>query len=114
MLNRMKSHPNSIQLVDYVEIPEFVVFVTERSLKSRDLFEYQEQLSSPLCENECRKIIKQLTNVLLSMEKKNMIHRDVKAENVLLNLDNGQVKLIDFGLATVFEPGVPFKTFSGE
>lgn len=114
MMNKVKGHPNAIQLIDYIPMHDYVAIVMERRLHCKDLFDLREQQTSPYSENDARKLIKQLGSVLLTMERKGLIHRDIKSENVLVDLDNGQVKLIDFGLATSFKPGVPLKAFSGE
>jgi serine/threonine protein kinase len=37
------------------------------------------------------------------MHAKNIIHRDIKLENVMRTILTGRVKLIDFGLARVLE-----------
>lgn len=113
MMNKVKGHPNAIQLIDCVEMHEYVTIVMERPPNCMDLFDLREQQILPSSENDARKIIKQLNSILLAMEKKQLIHRDIKPENVLVDLDSGLVKLIDFGLATSFKPGEPMKTFSG-
>eukprot|EP01130_Rhizamoeba_saxonica_P010126 TRINITY_DN4152_c0_g1_i2.p1 TRINITY_DN4152_c0_g1~~TRINITY_DN4152_c0_g1_i2.p1 ORF type:complete len:367 (+),score=76.51 TRINITY_DN4152_c0_g1_i2:564-1664(+) len=59
----------------------------------RDFVEYSLDPGSIAC------IITQIVKGLSLMHSKNLIHRDVKSDNVLLNVD-GTVKLGDFGLAT--------------
>jgi serine/threonine protein kinase len=44
-------------------------------------------------------IVKQLSSVMAYMHKANCIHRDLKAENVMLDTDNKKIYLIDFGIA---------------
>lgn len=41
-----------------------------------------------------------MCKVLLFLKSKNIIHRDLKLENIMLNID-GDIKIIDFGLATM-------------
>lgn len=48
----------------------------------------------------CRACLKRLLNILTSFSAKNIIHRDLKSNNIFLHEDL-QVKIGDFGLATV-------------
>lgn len=52
-----------------------------------------------LDEGECAYVTKQLLNGLVYLKQKNIIHRDIKAENLLVT-DSGEVKLSDFGIST--------------
>jgi serine/threonine protein kinase len=46
---------------------------------------------------------------------RNIAHRDVKAENIIVNDDDGEikVKLIDFGLACKFDPNKGMRRVAG-
>ena len=48
----------------------------------------------------------QLSNALKVMWEKNLIHRDIKPQNLLLTNDNGTLvlKLADFGFARIVQP----------
>ena len=50
-------------------------------------------------ENNCKKIIKQLFNILLYLHENNFCHRDIKLENIIYLPDSGKIILCDFGLA---------------
>ena len=51
-----------------------------------------------LCENEARKYFKQLINALEYCHDRQIVHRDLKLENLMLD-KNFTLKLADFGLA---------------
>ncbi|HMP29317.1 MAG TPA: serine/threonine-protein kinase, partial [Saprospiraceae bacterium] len=56
------------------------------------------KLRKRLLPEEAVFIVKEIANALLYLKKKNLIHRDVKPENIMLCSDMS-VKLADFGLA---------------
>jgi two-component system, sporulation sensor kinase A len=48
-----------------------------------------------------------LTSILGEIHQHNIIHKDINPSNILLNPDTGQVKIVDFGLATIVSPEHP-------
>jgi serine/threonine protein kinase len=58
-----------------------------------------------MTEDQARKIMRQLLDTVGYLHNDNIIHRDIKLENILLtnsNIDQGDLKLIDFGFATYY------------
>ena len=53
----------------------------------------------------------QLLKGLAFCHSQNILHRDLKPQNLLLNA-NGELKIADFGLARVFN--VPLQSYSNE
>ena len=57
--------------------------------------------SGKYSEEKAAKIMKQLLEVLIYLEENQIIHRDIKLQNLILadDFDDVSIKLIDFGLA---------------
>lgn len=77
------------------------VIVLERPLDCVDLFDHlNKQHDNTISEQESKRIFRELVNAVTYLDKKGIVHHDLKSENILLDLSNGgKVKLIDFGLA---------------
>jgi len=57
-------------------------------------------------EQDAGKLVKQIVTTVEFLHNKNIVHRDLKPENLLFRDKQSQVlKLIDFGIATIQEPG---------
>ncbi|CAE8594803.1 unnamed protein product, partial [Polarella glacialis] len=94
---QLLDHPNIIRLLDSFETATDFVVVTEFAYG--ELFEiFQDDKCLP--EEEVRNIARQLTNALHYLHSRNIIHRDMKPQNVLVG-SNDAVKLCDFGFARV-------------
>ena len=79
------------------------------------VFEYSEHTLSCLLERGCifsssqiKCILKQILEGLNYMHEHNVMHRDIKTSNILVN-SSGIVKLGDFGLSTKFKPNIMMK-----
>ena len=56
-----------------------------------------------LTEAVSRKIFKQLVEVLFYLKSENIVHRDIKLDNIIINPEDLQIKVIDFGFGKVFQ-----------
>lgn len=94
------SHPNLVHLLDRGEDPEGPYLVMElvdgENLKTRIRRE------GALPPEEAARICAEVAGALAYAHAQGVVHRDIKAQNVLLTRD-GDVKLADFGIARLME-----------
>ena len=98
--------PNSVQLYDMFEEDNIIFMVTE--LCDMDLGKCLEKTEKGFTVYEVKIIMKQLNNILYEIRKRNMIHFDVKLENVLIKFSKNskefQIKLADYGSMKLLSP----------
>lgn len=63
-------------------------------------------------EAEAKQFFKTIAETLKYLHQRNIVHRDIKAENILLNR-NKELKLIDFGFSLESVPPSTIDTFCG-
>lgn len=105
ILNNVSDGPNIIQLLDLT-----------RDLESRTpafIFELVESddhkvLYPKLGDMDIRYYIFQLLCALDFAHSRGIMHRDVKPHNVMINHKKRQLRLIDWGLAEFYHPGVAY------
>ncbi|TKY85171.1 hypothetical protein EX895_006251 [Sporisorium graminicola] len=106
------SHPNICRMLDFFEDHEFYYLVMPCFGRGQDLFDYVESAPDGLAASQCRSIFGQVADALWFLHANNIVHRDIKDENVVLD-GEGNAQLIDFGSAAHVRPGKLFDTFSG-
>jgi len=65
-----------------------------------------------LNENCVRKFFREIIRAIAYCHSMYVVHRDIKLENILLD-SQFRIKIIDFGLSTLFVPGLFLNTFCG-
>ncbi|KAK3520077.1 hypothetical protein QTP70_012823 [Hemibagrus guttatus] len=84
----------------------------ERPSPCVNLREYGVSQGGRLSEDQVRDIMLQVVRALRHCTDRGVLHRDVKAENLIINTDTLEVKLIDFGCGD-FLKNRPYTTFAG-
>ncbi|XP_050067771.1 twitchin isoform X12 [Anopheles maculipalpis] len=106
-------HRKLIYLHDAFEDEDEMVLIYE-FLSGGELFERITTEGYRMCEQEIIEYMKQICEAVKYMHEKNIIHLDIKPENVMCQTRNtNQVKLIDFGLATKLNPNEMVKISTG-
>ena len=78
----------------------------------RDLLKKAKKRRIHLTENEISAIIYMVLNGLNFMHEKNLINRDIKCKNILVNKD-GLAKLCDFGISQIYQKDLYPKNKAG-
>ena len=103
---KLVDHPNIVKLFEFFEDDEYFYIITEYC-SGGQLFEMIRRKKT-FTENEAAQIMQQLLSAIAHCHQRKVIHRDVKPENLLVDEvgTNGEyvVKVIDFGISTVFDP----------
>jgi serine/threonine protein kinase/cytochrome c-type biogenesis protein CcmH/NrfG len=94
------NHPNIITIHKIGRTKEIHYMVTEFV----DGFTLRELINQGMNIIQVLEIIIQVTSALKSTHEAGIIHRDIKPENIMIRND-GLVKVLDFGLAKLIEPG---------
>lgn len=90
------AHPNIVNIYDVGE-ENHILYMVMEYVEGLTLKEYIQQ-NSPIAIEEAINIMKQITSAISHAHANNLIHRDIKPQNILIN-PKGQVKVTDFGIA---------------
>jgi len=104
------NHPRLIRMFEALESPKRIHLIME-FVSAGNLCSYVKR-KRRLPEEEARKIFHQICIALDYMHECEIIHRDVKLENVLLD-KSGNSKLIDFGFSVFSKDKKALKVFCG-
>ncbi|KAJ3185440.1 hypothetical protein HDU87_000061 [Geranomyces variabilis] len=107
---RMLDHPNIVQLIEVMETKRELHLVLEYA-SGGEVLDYivaHQRLKEP----EARKFFHEVVSALKYCHERNIVHRDLKAENLLLDSDM-HIKISDFGLSNIFDKRKQLTTCCG-
>lgn len=104
-------HENVIRAVEVFHNEEFYQIVMEQDAPCFDLYLFVDE-NPAMGEKIASHIFRQVVAGVAYLHSQNVLHRDIKDENVILDF-NLHARLIDFGSACYMTPGQEFDTFCG-
>uniref|UniRef100_A0A673TA97 Serine/threonine-protein kinase SIK3 n=1 Tax=Suricata suricatta TaxID=37032 RepID=A0A673TA97_SURSU len=119
IIDKTQLNPTSLQKVfNYFNIKLFEVIETEKTLylvmeyaSGGEVFDYL-VAHGRMKEKEARAKFRQIVSAVQYCHQKCIVHRDLKAENLLLDADMN-IKIADFGFSNEFTVGNKLDTFCG-
>lgn len=104
----LRGHPNILSMVDYFETPDYFYLVTDLATGG-ELFErITKSPGGKLSVSDTRLMLKVLLSALRHLHNNGIVHRDIKAENILFASRSSHASLMllaDFGQARILKPG---------
>uniref|UniRef100_A0AAQ4QUA4 MAP/microtubule affinity-regulating kinase 3 n=1 Tax=Gasterosteus aculeatus aculeatus TaxID=481459 RepID=A0AAQ4QUA4_GASAC len=104
------NHPNIVQLFEVIETEKTLYLIMEYA-SGGEVFDYL-VAHGRMKEKEARAKFRQIVSAVHYCHLKNIVHRDLKAENLLLDAD-ANIKIADFGFSNEFTEGSKLDTFCG-
>uniref|UniRef100_A0AAX7SR56 non-specific serine/threonine protein kinase n=1 Tax=Astatotilapia calliptera TaxID=8154 RepID=A0AAX7SR56_ASTCA len=107
---KLLKHPHIIRLYQVMETERMIYLVTEYA-SGGEIFDHL-VAHGRMAEKDARKKFKQIVAAVHFCHCRSIVHRDLKAENLLLD-HNLNIKIADFGFSNMFSRGQLLKTWCG-
>lgn len=104
------SHKNIVKLHESIDSVKELYLVMER-IEGASLYS-RLKTARRFSETEARNIFRQIVQGIQYCHSKNVSHRDIKLENVLVT-SGDEVRIIDFGFSTCYSPETKLYSFCG-
>merc|ERR1712165_86102 len=115
LMQQVQHIPGVIRILDYIDDTDCYYIVMEK-INSKDLFDFITE-QGPLPEHFARSMFSDIVKTVINCRDSGVLHRDIKNENILVDLNTFNTKLIDFGSGCQHnyqdEPDKVFKEFRG-
>ncbi|XP_053095372.1 serine/threonine-protein kinase pim-1 [Pangasianodon hypophthalmus] len=103
---------NVVELLEWFDMFDCIILVLERPSPCMDLREFCKLQNGRLSEAHTRDIMLQVVRAARHCCDRGVLHRDIKAQNLLINTETLQVKLIDFGCGDLLKDS-PYRMYAG-
>ena len=115
LLHKVSGVEGVLHLYEFCEQGSSFVYVLERLENSMNLYDYLFDRENRLIDEQLgRKYFCQIIQMVVGCFNRGVVHRDIKLENILVDLDNIEtVKLIDFGCGAFVNEWDEYEEFKG-
>ncbi len=106
---RLLEHPNLVRIHDFGFINEFQPYFVMDFFEGKNLSEMIKD-EGPFPVDKAIEIFSTICHALTYAHTQGVVHRDLKPSNVMIA--NGEVKVLDFGIAKVLREGTEYNTLT--
>ncbi|KAL7833479.1 hypothetical protein AOLI_G00284390 [Acnodon oligacanthus] len=103
---------NVVQLIEWFDEPQRYILILERPDPCIDLESFMKRQGNCMDEDMARDIMVQVVEAANQCSKRGVLHCGVKGQNLLINIDTSEVKLIDFGCGDLIKT-TPYNGYAG-
>ncbi|KAI9189429.1 hypothetical protein H9P43_000862 [Blastocladiella emersonii ATCC 22665] len=107
---KLLNHPHIVRLYEVIDTPRELYLILEY-VPGGEIFDFL-VARGRMKERDARRYFRQIVSAVDYCHRLHIIHRDLKAENLLLDA-NLNVKIADFGFSNQFTPGQRLNTWCG-
>ena len=111
LLQKVQSVRGVVKLYDFFERRDSFIYILERPSNGKDLFDFITDKGA-LNEDLAKEFFREIVKTIMACHRLGVTHRDIKDENLVIDLETGRLSLIDFG-SGAFTKNELFSDFDG-
>ena len=100
LMQKVQEVEGVVKILDCFDSPDCYYIVMEK-FKSKDLFDFITE-QGPLPERNAKRMFTEIIKTVIECRDAGVLHRDIKDENILVDMNTMKTKLIDFGSGCFF------------
>lgn len=103
--------PHVVQMLDWFDMPEHPIIIMEFPYPCETLFSFTMRNGGVLDETVARGLMRQAVLGAKHAIDRGVFHNDINTDNILVNTETLQLKIIDFGCSELFKTAYGELTF---